>query len=101
MLHHLPVLEAVPVLVPLEDVVPLASLLVPVAVAKQRIAQVGGAAVPCMSRLLADSERHTAALLETECVCVCVCCQHAAEMWEQPAERLCFNSGAHLCLTFL
>jgi hypothetical protein len=42
MLHHLPVLEAVPVLVPLEDVVPLSSLLVPVAVAKQRIAQVGG-----------------------------------------------------------
>jgi hypothetical protein len=41
MLHHLPVLEAVPVLVPLEDVVPLSSLLVPVAVAKQRIAQVG------------------------------------------------------------
>lgn len=40
MLHHLPVLEAAPVLVPLEDVLPLSSLLLPVAVAKQRIAQV-------------------------------------------------------------
>ncbi|KAF6265854.1 hypothetical protein COO60DRAFT_1697553 [Scenedesmus sp. NREL 46B-D3] len=39
MLHHLPVLEAVPVLVPLQDVLPLSSLLLPVAAAKQRIAQ--------------------------------------------------------------
>ncbi|WIA11779.1 hypothetical protein OEZ85_011873 [Tetradesmus obliquus] len=39
MLHHLPVLEAAPALVPLEDVLPLSSLLLPVAVAKQRIAQ--------------------------------------------------------------
>jgi hypothetical protein len=44
MLHHLPVLESVPVLVPLEDVLPLSSLLLPVAVAKQRIVQVGNGA---------------------------------------------------------
>lgn len=42
MLRHLPVLEAAPVLVPLEDVIPLSCMLVPVAVAKQRLAQVSG-----------------------------------------------------------
>jgi hypothetical protein len=66
MLHHLPVLEAAPVLVPLEDVVPLSSLLVPVAVAKQRIARV----------------REAVYFL---CMCVCVRCQAAVPLFSAAA----------------
>lgn len=48
MLHNLPVLDAAPVLVPLEDVLPLDCLLTTVATAKQRMAQVrcGEACLP-------------------------------------------------------
>jgi len=40
-LFHLPVLDAAPVLVPLEDVVPLTSLLAPVAVVRRYLSRVG------------------------------------------------------------
>lgn len=40
MLRHVPVLEAAPVLVPLEDVMPLQCMLVPVALAQQHLPQV-------------------------------------------------------------
>lgn len=39
MLQHLPVLESVPVLVALQDIVPLQALLVPVEIARRHLAQ--------------------------------------------------------------
>lgn len=49
MLRHVPVLEAAPVLVLLEDVMPLQCMLVPVALAQQRLAQVRWYLFRCFS----------------------------------------------------